>query len=215
MTNINSFFEGSAGLLWFDEKYDNKMEFTTSGTFTNTTGAELDVVVGICGGGGGGATGTNPGGGGGSGMTYHKVTLSIGEAVLVTVGVGGLPTFDGGDTSFGAYFTAKGGKTPVVGNQNIGKGMNGGTDGAAYQYIQAFPLQLSKVVDGVQVFKIITPNTHQTGSVNGRGGCGGGYDYEGRGAGTLEPASGYGAGGTGGITSPNNTGTDGICVVWY
>lgn len=216
MMDIEDFFNTGNKLEWFDDKYKNKIEFTESGIYTNTTGKVQTIVIGICGGGAGGGNSAYAGGGGGSGMTYHKITLQPGETVVVTIGAGGLSGNDGGDSSFGSYVTVKGGKTPVGGDYNVGKGENGGTDGFSTGTIAstASPLTLSKIVDGVPVFKLINPHSYVYNQYNGQGGMGGGYDYEGVGAGDNEEATGYGSGGSG-KPSPFGDGRDGICVVWF
>jgi len=217
-TPIESLLSGTkGGLLWFDDKYTHKVEFTESGIYTNTTDKVQTVVIGICGGGAGSGT-AQPytGGGGGSAMTYHKITLQPNETVVVTIGAGGLIGNDGGDSSFGTYVTAKGGKTPVGSAYEIGVGENGGTNGTAQagSSNNPLPLTVSKVIDGVIVTKNILPHATRYSSNDGFGGCGGGYDYEGRGGGTDNAPTGYGAGACS-SASPIGDGTDGICVLWY
>lgn len=96
-------------------------EFTTSGTWTKPVGCRY-VYVEVLGGGGGGHNATdtarNGGGGGGAGVMKILSASTLGDTVAVIIGAGGAggangTTADGtngGDSSFGTYVVAKGGK---------------------------------------------------------------------------------------------------------
>ena len=95
--------------------------FTSSGTYTPSSGMQYcDIeVVGGGGGGGNGSTSAYSGGGGGSGG-YAKKTVTaatIGVSQTVTIGAGGsAPGGNGGSTSVGAIVSATGG---VGGSQDV------------------------------------------------------------------------------------------------
>lgn len=92
--------------------------FTSSGTYTPSTGM-LYCEVEMAGGGGGGAGGGNNEGGGGSAAAYCKALLTattVGASQTVTIGAAGAGGISGSNngtagtaTSFGAILTANGG----------------------------------------------------------------------------------------------------------
>ena len=95
-------------------------EFTSSGTFNVPANVSKVIVVG-CGGGAGGGSGAGNGtvinewwcaGGGGGSANLGTVpcTVTPGGTVTVTIGAGGAPGADGGDTTFGALATFAGAK---------------------------------------------------------------------------------------------------------
>jgi hypothetical protein len=104
----------------------NVQTFTSSGTYTATTGTNSVIVEGVGGGGAGGGTPacsasqSAAGAGGGSGA-YFKTRITSGfSGTTVTVGnagVGGSNTSggNGGSSSFGAFATAPGGVGGTVG----------------------------------------------------------------------------------------------------
>lgn len=109
----------------------NIQKFTSSGTYTPSTGILYAVIS--CwgaGGGGGGAQGaggaSSAGGGGGAGSKSIKVSSSaqIGVSQTVTIGVGGTAGFGagngsaGGDTSVGVLCIGKGGSGGAAENVN-------------------------------------------------------------------------------------------------
>ena len=91
--------------------------FTSSGTYTKTTGA-VTAVIEVMGGGGGGAGssgGTNGTGGSGGGYAKKRISLTGVTTETVTIaaaGTGGVGTTDGaagGTSSFGSHVSATGG----------------------------------------------------------------------------------------------------------
>jgi len=116
----------------------NTQVFTSSGTYTPSSGLVYAIVEVIGGGGGGGAAGTNTGiasvGGGGAAGGYCKKVISasdIGSSVTVTVGRGGASSVDGGASSFGSFMTANGGGRGATGIANTLGGSTGGGGGAS------------------------------------------------------------------------------------
>jgi alpha-tubulin suppressor-like RCC1 family protein len=97
--------------------------FTESGTLTSTAGSFLSYLV--VGGGGGGAhhnTSSNGGGGGAGGFLTSDIAST--GVMTITIGAGGAPGVNGGDTSFG-NITALGGG----GGGYHGVGLSGGSGG--------------------------------------------------------------------------------------
>jgi len=87
--------------------------FTTNGTWNKPAGVNdhQKIIVEFWGGGGGGVQNSGEGGGGGGGA-YRRLELRAGDvasAVSVSVGLGGTPGNNGGNSSFGSYGTAYGG----------------------------------------------------------------------------------------------------------
>ena len=102
--------------------------FTSSGTFTVTSGtSDVEVLVVAGGGGGGGSVGYSGGGGGGGVVTSTK-NISVG-ATTVTVGSGGAVGANGANSSFGAITSIGGGAGNTAGNGSNG-GSGGGGGGA-------------------------------------------------------------------------------------
>lgn len=106
----------------------NTRVYSSSATYTPSTGTKI-IVVEMVGGGGSGAsgerngTGFYSGGGGGASGCYLKFQLSANgvSAVPITVGSGGVSIvgtssngFQGASTSFGSYATALGGNGGLV-----------------------------------------------------------------------------------------------------
>lgn len=90
-------------------------------TVPDDVGSILVRMVGGGGGGWGGAFAGNGGGGGGAGGFCEKHINGPTSPITITIGAGGAAGTDGGDTVFGAYMTAGGGKG------SSGTGGEGGT----------------------------------------------------------------------------------------
>jgi hypothetical protein len=168
--------------------------FNSSTTWTAPAGV-TSVIVEAWGGGGGGGTGTNAfGGGGGGAYSSGSVSVIAGNNYTVSVGLGGAPISNGGDSWFGSSVTllAKGGTK--------GTDDTGGTGGAA--------------ASGVGTTKF-SGGTGGNVSNNGRGGGGGGGSAtstangsngnSGSGNGGGSGGSGQGAGGDGGNNGASGT----------
>jgi len=108
--------------------------FTSSGTFIPPGDKILTGDVLIVGGGGGGGTYSiedfvNPrtAGGGGGGEVQYKTGVSFGQqSWVVTIGQGGNPNQNGGDTSFGTYVAKGGGAGGSPGHARGYDGSSGG-----------------------------------------------------------------------------------------
>jgi len=93
----------------------NTQEFTSSGTFNVPSGIKLVNIL-LVGGGGGGCSSAGGGGGGGE-IVFANIFLGNTSSVSVTIGAGGLKSAlydaddatNGGDSTFGDFFTANGG----------------------------------------------------------------------------------------------------------
>ncbi len=212
MSNLSDFVGGT--VKWYDEKYANKVEITTSTVWTVPAGV-TKLAVALCGGGGAGDDFVDVGGGG-SGMIYRELTVTPGENIAITIGAGGLyPSGNGGSTSFGAYVTANGalGAEETV---KYGDGANGGSNGSAFTALGAIGSAehtVTRYIDGKLAIKVIKPILSRYAA--GVGGCGGGYDYPGVGGSYNTAPTGYGAGGASKRISPFGDGTAGICVIYY
>ncbi len=116
--------------------------FTASGTFTVPAGVfEVFVTVLAAGGGGGGNYGGSgqrgPGGGGGGGDTIFRRRASVtpGQQITCTVGLGGNPGTSGnsgssgGASSFGSFFTVSGGSGGGPGTGPVSGGVGGQAGG--------------------------------------------------------------------------------------
>ena len=110
--------------------------FTGSGTFIPPGDKILTGDVLIVGGGGGGGTYSiedflNPrtAGGGGGGEVQYRTSVSFGQrSWVVTIGQGGNPNQNGGDTSFGEYIAKGGG---AGGSPNHARGYDGSSGGGS------------------------------------------------------------------------------------
>lgn len=103
----------------------NYQAFTVSGTWTKPGGFSATARVNaMCwGAGGGGGSNVNGGGGGGGSAVLYETTLgSLGSTVTVTVATAPAVDTVGGNTTFGAVFTAYGGGPGAAGTGNSGSG---------------------------------------------------------------------------------------------
>lgn len=208
--------------------------FTTSGTYTPTSGMAYCVVQCLAGGGaGGGANATaadslSSGGGGGAGEYAVSVfsASSIGVSQVVTIGAGGTGVSagtgnTGGTTSLGVLITALGGlggdastASSSSGGANGGAGGTGGTGGnyrapgakGDYSWSSSTGAGVGIVASG-------------SGAASQLGQQGTGTFLGNTGTVVGSAASGYGAGGSGAINSFSNsastggTGSSGILIV--
>jgi len=215
---------GKGGLL-------NVQIFTSSGTYTPTTGTN-SIIVEIVGGGGAGAglpavtagnTGISSGGGG---AAYAKGRFTTGfSGATITIGAGGTSTSggtgaSGGTTSFGALMSAPGG---------------GGAQAGSYYLIASTTSNITTPVFGSSGLPsggniVMSPGTCGPPSFSLSGGTslggGGGSSVFGAGAYQTGPGvtsqngNGYGAGGGGRANTGANAaaaggnGSPGICIIY-
>lgn len=202
--NANAFVGDGSGLTGISGGGGYKMTvFTSSGTYTKSSGVK-DIKVTVTGGGGGNTRNSCGAGGGGAGATAIEFfdASSVSSTVSVTVGSGGLSRKSGdgygqtgGTSSFGSYCSATGGGSSHSNSYKFGAGgtATGGTINI-------------RGADG---------DAGTNGSPR-KGGAGGGSYWGGGGAGGSDNSVGkngiaYGAGGgaTGQCTS-NGTAGDGM-----
>jgi len=181
--------------------------FTSNGTWTKQTGANLVqvIAIGAGGGGGGGRSGANPdGGAGGGGGAYVSRVFNASDltaTVAVTVGTGGTggaggtaadgtSGTDGTASTFGAYLSAYGGGGGYKGYSAVSPAASGGSGGGS---------------GGAGVTGSTSANTGglpaTTAGANGIAGQGGGGNVSGNPGGIGE----YGGGSGGSITSGSGT----------
>jgi len=192
----------------------NVQTFTTSGTYTPTTGISYAIVRMVGGGAGSGAGsgGQGQGGGGGSYAEFIITAAQIGSSKAITIGAGGASAatgVSGGTTSFGVIATAPGGS----GGQFTTSGPNsaGGAGGVIGTISGATQIMLAPGGDGT------ASNT----STNGIGaGNGGNSLMSGVAKGvTTNPAingHNYGGGGGGGFNitaGASGNGAPGIVII--
>ncbi len=187
-------------------RFTGYQAFTSSGTYTPTSGTRYIVAMCIGAGGAGGSTtsGTNNSGSGGGGQgttTYYLGTVS--GAQTVTIGSGGTAVANstgntGGATSIGSLCTAPGGLGGVGGNGGgVMGGFAGGAGGAAGTGTLSFVGQGGNGGAGYGASNDDGCN----------GGTGGGYGGGIGGATNVSPAGGAGAAGRG-----YGAGGGGACV---
>jgi len=202
--------------------------FTSSGTYTPTTGMSYCIVEIVGGGGGGGgapATGVSQcsaGSGGGSGAyarkTFSAATIGASQTITIgTGGAGGLGTASSGApgnaSSFGSFITCNGGQEGFTRGPASGEADAGGNGGTA----TGGDLNITGNCGGC--FSIY--------GVSGNSVCGGvgAASYFG-GAATASanvggnPGLAFGAGGSGASRSQNlaspatgGNGADGVCII--
>jgi hypothetical protein len=190
--------------------------FTSSGTYTPTTGMKYCIIECLGGGGGGGGTGAGAGsaGGGGSGE-YSRGVFSFGvisPSQTVTIGLGGsggiaTPTngSTGGTTSVGVLITSVGGSGGQNPGSNSGAPGSGGTGGAGGQIrCNGMIASYGMFVNGVNAGGVGANSQYGQG-----GGASAGGDFNGG------NASGYGSGGGGsvGTSRVGGNGSPGIVII--
>ncbi len=184
--------------------------FTSSGTYTKSSGVRyIDYTVIGGGGGGGNSNGTNSGSGGGAGATAMGTATVTASSLTVTVGTGGAATVGGNASSLsGTGFTTVTANGGTAGTSNS-PGAGGGAGGTASGGQINIPGQRG----GTGWYSNAGGNTYSGGyggsSTFPGGGGGGGTNFGG-----ATAASGYGNGGGGGVGAGGGTaGTDGIVII--
>jgi len=203
--------------------------FDLSGTFT--IGPRTSVVISsleLWGAGGGGASGTGSGGGGGGSYIANTIPFTItnsgntSQSITFTVGVGGAPGSNGGNSSItigGNTYTAIGGNT---GSGDTG-GLGGSSTCSACTLIFAGGAGGSRSGSGGgggggSAFNSANGNIGGNGSGNtgGNGGTGtgnGGSGGNNNGSGSNGGAPGGGGGGRGNNGANSGTGANGQIII--
>ena len=222
---LSNLFTNIGGLLGSIQTY------TASDTWTKPSGLKFVIAEVVGGGGGGGGADGNTssvaagGGGGAGGYSRKKIAAaSLGATETVTVGALGAggtagpnDGSDGGTTSFGAHCSATaGGGGAASGPQTTDRvGGNGETAGVG----SGGDLNLA----GSDGWHGIIFGTGATTGVAGRGGDSfygkGGFTESSSASTTGNPGTGYGSGGSGGLTTSNvdragGDGAAGIVIVY-
>ena len=182
----------------FDSSYESI--FTSSGTFTVPSG--VTQVSAVCIGGGGGASGS-PGtslysgaGGGGGGLAYGTFSVTPGESLTISTGLGGAGasgTNPGGDGSDSIISRASSAVNLLVANGG-GGGINGGPGGTSSSTGGASGSSGGNERDGGGY----GGSGGSSNNNNGGGGGGGAGGYSGNGGNGGIGNSGVGGGGNGG-----------------
>src|SRR6185312_5673267 len=183
--------------------------FTSSGTFTPSTGliqAGGSVDVFLVGGGGGGS---NTGGGGGGGQVV-QTTLSVNAPVTVTIGAGGAAQLNGGTTLFGATAAAGGSGSSNFDGGASGGGISGGAQHLGLVSSNAGGGGGASTAGYPAIFAPAPPPSYASTPVCGNGG-GGINGYDGGGGGAVQNGGGgCGAGSSGGGNGGFVTGSNGL-----
>ncbi len=168
----------------------NSQTFTNNGTFTVPAGVTSIQVEAVGGGGGGGTDSAQEPGGGGGAYARSFVAVSPSQQHSVTIGAGGGPNVDGGDSIFGSNLVvAKGGLK--------GLGATAGAGGAAAS--STGDLKFSGGAGGAQ-----------QGGGGSRSGSGGGSGAGRSGAGNAGASGSGSTAGAGGVSSGELSGAGGI-----
>jgi hypothetical protein len=253
---VNKYYVDS--VLGCKEMYSE--EFTANGTFSVPDDVDF-VWVSMVGGGGGGGTSAliddsyhpgaqvaSGGGGGGAGQSYiwHRVSVTPGEDIDIAIGAGGAGGVSpgvvnygqngssGGNTTFGDYLTAFGGRGGTLGRWNSttsvcdgGAGGLGGSGGGLGGDGGSGSTALGDAAEGGKPSKYSSKTIYpgagggggavgtNTGTANNIGGMGGGVTFAGGSAGTPTTPINYGgAGGGGGSTLFGSGGAGGDPGAW-
>jgi hypothetical protein len=198
--------------------------FSSSTTYTPTSGMKYIIVEGVGGGGGGAGGGTYSGGSGGAGGGYFRIKLTaaqVGSSQSITIGSGGSAGSSGGGsggsggtTSFGSYGTGNGGAGGTNSGQNAQAARTAG--GSSSSTVTAYLVTGQHGIGGGQ-------NLTSVGGSGGNSMLGiGGQGYWGcrdQGSNAGLSATGYGAGGsgaqngTGAGSNAGGAGTGGVIII--
>lgn len=188
----------------------NVQVFTSSGTYTPTSGTSSVIVEVIGGGGGGGGTAATAAaqsaaaGGGGGGSFARALVTSAFSGVTVTVGAAGSAGAaganaggSGGTTSFGSIVSCPGGSGGAAGNASSGAGIGGESSGGAAPTISGAITILSSAGRASSFpAMILTAGTLQSSGAGANAPFGsGGAQMVGSGAGASASGNGSGGGG--------------------
>jgi hypothetical protein len=189
---------------------DRYIIFTSGSSAFNvpTGGINCDIFM-I---GGGGSGGNDCGGGGGAGASITAInqfistgnyTVSVGAGGVATTPYGGQNGSNGGDSSIGSLYIAKGGGAGNGGG-TAGGGPIGGCSGGSSFSSTSFNNTLTSTTNVVNSVTNISPSTTTTYSVLGR-----------TGGNSVSPAVGgqFKGGGGGGIGASGTAGTSTVCGV--
>ena len=206
--------------------------FTSSGTWTAPEGI-TEITVEAWGGGGGGAltSGVNDGKGGGGGGAYasQAITVVPGVTYSFTIGLGGTPGNDGGNSFFndGSQVLAQGGQAAAMtigglggaAGSSLGSVLFSGGSGGGGQSGGGPPADRTGGGGGGSAFETADGNDGQDGQRNnpGNGGIGTGNGGNGGLAGEngLAGQTPGGGGGGGGRQGNSAAGADGQIIISY
>jgi len=211
----------------------NVQVFTSSGTYTKTTGTKKVRVKALGGGGAGGGTEVTSssqiaaawGGNSGAYAESTMIDVSAIASVAVTIGSAGAPVSGaaggaGGQSTFGTYLIAPGGAGGFIGQ--AGAGISAGVDMDAGSVPSgsglAFGTPASAGVGPLSLSATVGQSTLKSGrGADSKLGVGGGGIRE---SNVAKSAFGYGAGGGGSavgpsasVTTAGGNGTSGIIIV--
>ena len=189
---------------------DRYIIFTSGSSAFNVPTGGINCDIFMIGGGGGG--GNDCGGGGGAGASIIAInqfistgnyTVSVGAGGVATTPYGGQNGSNGGDSSIGSLYVAKGGGAGNGGG-TAGGGPIGGCSGGSSFNSTSFNNTLTSTTNVVNSVTNISPSTTTTYSVLGR-----------TGGNSASPAvSGqFKGGGGGGIGASGTAGTSTVCGV--
>lgn len=214
----------------------NVQVFTSSGTYTPTTGTASIIVDAVGGGGGGGGTGAtgagqSAAGSGGGGGSYARVLITSGfSGAAVTIGAAGTaataganPGGAGGTTSFGTFVSCPGGNGGLQGAASSAIGAGGQTlGGAAPTIAGASTIFASPGWASSAYALLVSLGAAQVsgGGANSPWGVGGAATASGSGSTAGKPGTGNGSGGSGANAGASQAGqagaagTAGIVIVY-